>query len=535
VKLLTALQPGSRNRVDRELVDHAMMHGHLDLIGDLAKLSPKLAAQNLAVLAVANGRTDLLEGLIAQQGRAVVARFWAEDVAPAILQRNDRLLDLLLSNGLDASLKDSGVPLLVMAAEEENEYGLGALLRAGAKASAADGHGTKALMVAAGRGSVEGAKILLAAQADPRAKDRGGMTALHYATAAGHAEIAAMLLGHGARCDRRDNGGRSSLDLALRSRAKTTVAVLVEAGARLDVAQKSFNEALIDALALDQVELVERAVADGWSPTGTVFESYTAGDLAAVFAAKRTQAYLQRILPGAPSGGLAVEKTPDSQPQWKQGSRPLDPRSWDRSQPALSVTVSGVIDEKGRCVLPGLGGCEDPRIARAILGAVPSWQFVAAEKNGRQVKGTVAVAVNFPAHDSRIFAPNEVDTLPAVKIGAKLESSVYRIDWRSSSLDSEFVTELDFFGRLSPRETTVTRWTSGSEIVIGNGEFAVITFIVEPNGHASHAAQITGSQTAFRSQALGALGRYRFEPGTRGGLPVRTQMTLVLQPDLEPP
>lgn len=533
VKLLVSPDSGSRSKIDGNLVNYAKMHNHLEVVADLAALAPKLAEYDCAALAVANGRADLIEDLIARGGRAAVERLSAKDLVAPILLGNDRLLDLLMSEGMKAGLKGSGGAPLVAAAEAENEHALAVLLQAGAKASSASGNGTTALMIASSHGWTAGAKLLLAAGADPRAKGPAGVTALHYAAATGRADIAALLLERGAERDWRDGNGCSALELALRVRSEAATTALVAAGARLDLAQKTFPDAVVHALALDQVELVERAVADGWPAGKTFFQGFNAVDLAGGFEAKRIQAYFRRLSPGEPSGGLVVEKAPDIPPKLQKGSRPPDLRSWDHPQPAISGTIAGLVDESGRFMLPKLEGCEDAVIARVILNAVPTWQFTPAQKNGRPVKAAMSLAVNYPAHDNRVYTSSEVDMLPVARTRIKLEPSVFEINNYAVSEDIEVIYQIDSSGHPIPELVPVTRLTNEPEFEKRRGDYAVIAFVVEPNGRTSHPVQLGGSKPVFESQALAALQRSRFSPGTCAGIPVRTRMTLVFQPDLE--
>lgn len=523
----------AKKGVDEELASAVFQSGDVETLAKLAVLAPKPVEKHLMSLAVAFGRIDLVEAIVARRGRKAIGDIYPVAMRVVIEQGNDRMLDLLVANGLDPRMSDSESPLINTAVEKENEHALAVLLKAGAKASLATDDGTTPLMLAVQHGWEGGVRALLAAHANPRAIGPTGSTALHYAAASGNADMVAMLLQAGAKRDQRDGIDRTPLETALQARSPKVVAALVASSARLDVKQKTFNYALIHALALDQVDLVKWAVADGWSPKKPVLDSFTAKGVAKVFGAEKILKYLEQIAASDGAGAPAIESVPDIPPKLEKGSRPSDSRGWDQPQAAASITVAGLVDEQGRFLLPKLTGSDDPRIARAVLGSVQTWHFTPAQKNGRAVVAQKVMVLDFRAHDNRVFPIGEVDVPPKLKSKGKLDSSQVLKQDIFIANDTDYIHERDVNGNLIPIEVEVDRLLVVPDWQSRTDEFAVASFIVEPNGRVSNAGSSAGSTRAFRSKALAALSRYQFEPGSRSGVPVRTRMTLVLRPDGE--
>ncbi|HTW63583.1 MAG TPA: ankyrin repeat domain-containing protein [Bryobacteraceae bacterium] len=130
----------------------------------------------------------------APQGDGMTALHWAAT--------NDDLpmLEMLLAVGanVNAQTRLADVTPLFMASKTGDPAVIEALLKAGASATAPDGHGTTPLMLAAASGSANAVKVLLDHGADPNAKDHGGETALMFAAALNRGAAIKMLVAHGA-------------------------------------------------------------------------------------------------------------------------------------------------------------------------------------------------------------------------------------------------------------------------------------------------------------------------------------------------
>jgi ankyrin repeat protein len=524
VRLLLAADP---KLADDATVNLAASAGHAEIADDVAAAAPGLSTDQLARVAVAQGRFDIVERLVKRTGERALAQVTDRELTPVILRHEDALLEFVLAHGLDAKRASSGVVLASVAAAAGDERALTALLQAGANPSAASETGATPLMIAASGGFTSGVRMLLAAHADAGAADKRGATALHYAVANGHGAVVTLLLQAGLRFDRPDKEGQTPLELALASRSQSIVEELVNAGARLNVKGKKFEDSIMHAIALDQAEIVGRALADG-CPRNRTIAGLRLDDLADGFAAEKVGKLLHQDDAGA-RGGFAIEETPGVAPRPTEGTRPIDPRPWESPQPALTVQVSGVVDTDGRFILPRWERCDDAAVAKAILGAIPSWRFVPARKQGRVVRARLTLAIGFQAHSNQIFAADDVDTRPTVLTSSGISASSYQT-YRLGPVQEFFTAVTDDSGRYL-RTDSIRLPTVEPVIEQSQGELLAVAFIVEPDGQATDIETLTGYGAWFREAALNALRRYHFSPGLRNGVPVRTHMTMVLQPD----
>ena len=107
-----------------------------------------------------------------------------------------------------------------------------ALLRAGAKAAAADRYGITPLYLASVNGNADLIRRLLDAGVDPNASDPGGETALMTAARTGTPAALRVLLERGATVDAREpEFGQTALMIAVRENHEAAVQILLEAGA----------------------------------------------------------------------------------------------------------------------------------------------------------------------------------------------------------------------------------------------------------------------------------------------------------------
>lgn len=528
VQSLVNHSPHSRTSIDANLVLETAKRGHIDLAAELWRISPDRKTDDFISVAARRHRIDLLNTIVTEPGDKSCAHVSPVEMESAILQNRGDFLKFILERGARPNELLFGCPLLVVAAESGNPAMIEALLRSGAKPSVGTPEGSTPLMVAAYRGPVESVRLLLAANAKATAQTKQGMTALHYAALAGNVDIVAALLKTDAKVNERDAAGQTPLEIVLASRQRAIVSMLVTAGASLAEKNSKFNEAIVHALALDQAELLKRAVAMGWNPDKPIFESLTATDLSEVFDGQESRAYLKSISKNS-SGKFSLEKKPEKLARPVGGSRPLDPRPWDSAQPAVAVEVSGVVDDRGRFLFPKIGkGGDDPLLVGAIFSVLPSWKFEPGRKNGRPVNTELTLSLNFSARSSRIFGADEVDAKPMVSTKAKLAPSSDRsYQMETSTIIQEVMVRSPPVYRtvFSPLERVLP--TGENRL----GEWALFTAVVEPNGSVDKIAWFDASDGLFLQAASSAFKKYRFEPGLKNRAPVRTRITYLIRPD----
>ena len=125
-----------------------------------------------------------------------------------------------------------GMTALHAAAHADRLEIVDALLRAGAKAAAADRYGITPLYLACVNGNADMVRRLLDAGADPNAVDPGGETALMTAARTGAPAALRLLIERGATVDAREpEFGQTALMIAALEHHDAAVQILLEAGA----------------------------------------------------------------------------------------------------------------------------------------------------------------------------------------------------------------------------------------------------------------------------------------------------------------
>jgi ankyrin repeat protein len=192
-------------------------------------------------------------------------RMWVEWQTPPSAEEMLRRLG-------DPKGKDlSGRTPLMIAADEDREDVVSALLRRGADVNAKDGSECMALIYAS---SSRMMKLLLDAGADPNATVAWrSLAALHYAAMYGDAESVKILVKAGANVNGADTGGITPLMYACKSDYLDVVKALLDAGANPKSTAIDGNTALTYAAAWSELPMVEMLVkkgADvnlpGWTP-----------------------------------------------------------------------------------------------------------------------------------------------------------------------------------------------------------------------------------------------------------------------------
>ena len=532
--MLDAKSSGASSAAVTKAVTAAADFGHLDTAMTLlhaCAASPALIGR-VATLAIQQDRADVLAALLAQSRDVDLAAISPPAIGQALLRQDHEILGLLLRGGMNPDTKVEGIPWLILSTYARDTEAVAALLRARVTVDAADPTGVTPLMIAARGGRRELLGMLLVAGADPNHRDSRGTTPLHLSAAAGRADLMKDLLAGGARVDFRDDAGRSALDLALVAQSRPAISLLVEAGAKLAPQDPSFGSMVIQAILLDQSGLLRGATAAGWDPGWPVFESLTASELAEAADAKSTIDWLRTLsLPAPTAVAWTIERNPDSPARPVDGGRPADPRPREEDQPAVTITMTGAVDTRGRLLFPRIGSCPDARLAQAALAAVPTWKFTPAMRKGRAVNSLVTLSMSFGANEAKVHDLADVDVPPAVAHQAGLRSKeVVDVGYAvKGGVGTAFAASRPpAFASVPPAFASASMvYTIGAEY----GDWTVLAFVVEPDGRPSNIAVVSAKDRDFARSAAKALGNYSFYPGLLAGHPVRTHLTMTLQPD----
>lgn len=166
--------------------------------------------------AAEQGNLNAVTSLV-RSGKFVDSRgkFGTTALMRSVFNKNDQILDELLSSGASPNLVDvGGASALHIAARKGNIHAVEKLLTAGANPNLQDKEGWTPLMRAALYKQNDVVKALLNGGANPNLSNMMKETALQHAVFAGDASAVNMLVEHGADIKHRDENGLTPADIA---------------------------------------------------------------------------------------------------------------------------------------------------------------------------------------------------------------------------------------------------------------------------------------------------------------------------------
>ena len=166
-----------------------------------------------------------------------------------VLDRNERMVKLLLEHGAQVNLQDNAGRSALMLVKQEEKYIIDMLLEHGAQMNLQDNAGKSALMHATSSKMV---KVLLQVGVQIDLQDNDGKTALMHASKKGAMPIVRMLIEHGVQVNLQDNTGKSALMYAKFSITN----MLLQVGAKIDLQDNDGKTALMIASDTKCVDLL---------------------------------------------------------------------------------------------------------------------------------------------------------------------------------------------------------------------------------------------------------------------------------------
>lgn len=378
-----------------------------------------------------------------------------DDALYGALRRNQhRFAEALIEGGFPTNYRATdGRTALHAAAQSGVESLVRALVRAKAELNAADDEGETPLLAAVRAGHPAVAELLLDLGAQGSLPDHSGVTAAHEAAARGNPTLLRRLVGATTPAAPGDlvrfSSGTeppSPLALALRQRHAACVAVLVESGARLTTKDRESTSLLREAISLDQVQLVEQALADRLVPP-EAFHGWSLLALAEHYGAKRTEARLRELgeVATRPPYPTAAECEPPPKLKLLPLAHDLGDRGLNRS--GVRLKVRGIVTVEGRIRFPVVEGATDPRLEVALLEALERAQFDPAKRDGGAVAAAWEQSFQLPPAPRHEFGEEEVNAPVAIR-------------HRSSLLDAERDPYRALMGGVFRRATTPPRRTT---------------------------------------------------------------------------
>jgi TonB family protein len=159
-------------------------------------------------------------------------------------------------------------------------------------------------------------------------------------------------------------------------------------------------------LARDCLELVERAVEDGWNPDSPVRGDWQASQVADFHGAHSTANWLRnRETKQASSIVFAVSEV-DRAPQAVATNLNREARFFDAPFLGQGVEVIGVISRDGTLLFARVARSPNPVLSRFITAAMSQWRFRPALKNGQQVPVHARITVTFEPDPKRRNGPS---------------------------------------------------------------------------------------------------------------------------------
>ncbi len=190
--------------------------------------------QTTLMIAAANGRADLIPGIVAA-GVAVNARDNDGDAALFYAATKGHLeaVEALLKAGADVNAANTkGSTALIGSATEGYAAIVRLLLAKGARADQGDEDGDNALILSSALGKTEVIDALLRGRANINAQNKNGITPLIIASFQGHTAVVRLLLNRGANVNLKAKNGLTALSAATTKSHPDIVEILRNAGAR---------------------------------------------------------------------------------------------------------------------------------------------------------------------------------------------------------------------------------------------------------------------------------------------------------------
>lgn len=404
---------------------------------------------------------------------------------------------LLLAQGASPNEIARGETALVSAAALGDARMARLLLDAGASVDDLAPIGFTPLLAAAAADNAAFARVLLEAGADPNLQSSSGETALQVAAKHDAAAMVEVLVEAGLEWQAVDGSGYNALDIALAAGARRAVAALARLGAKIDLQAVSANLRIEQAFAVDGVEVVQAALADGWLARSRFDGDWPALWVARHYGATRCEAALRKA--GAIEADVtATEATVEpflrasETPRLVASEWPQDPRDPIAGYGPEALVVRAVIDEEGMVRFPMTEDASDTRLTGATLEALRQWRFAPPLRDGRPARVRITLPVRFTSSVTAAIDAIRLDEPPQLL----------------SALHPE--------------------WPVAREGELPSTAEVVLELVVDPEGEAEEVQVVSATDDRFVLNARRAVGAATFLPGKLDSKPVRARLRLLV-------
>ena len=179
-------------------------------------------------------------------------------LAYACLNRDEKIVRMLLARGIDVNIQDNnGTTALMVAANYGNDNVVKLLLEHNVDVNIQDNNGTTALMKAVVYDNGNAVKLLLEHNVDVNIQDNNGTTALMKAVVHDNGNAVKLLLEHNVDVHIQDNNGTTALMVAANYGNDNVVKLLLEHNVDVNIQDNNGRTALMKAVVHDNDNVVK--------------------------------------------------------------------------------------------------------------------------------------------------------------------------------------------------------------------------------------------------------------------------------------
>lgn len=215
---------------------------------------------------------------------------WANYLCRAAYENNIGLVKKLISNGLNASMKDSDGNNALMSAlssSEDNNELVKYLISKKANLEDINNNSETPLLIAARVGNAQNVKLLISKKANQTVTNSEGYTPLLVAVLYDKKDIIELLLQKGSDIETKANDGSTALIIAANKGYEETVELLLEKNANIEATENENNlTPLLEAVTYEHDNVVNILLEKGSNIEATTNDGQTSLHIAAVYGFK---------------------------------------------------------------------------------------------------------------------------------------------------------------------------------------------------------------------------------------------------------
>ena len=419
------------------------------------------SVDRLLVSKCAQGQNRIVRYLVSKGGRADRLLRGTTAFVAAMRYADEEMLITLLEARADVKqTNEKEISPLMAASYWDNVEAVEWLLKHGADVDYTTDSGTSAISVAARYHHSGVVRILLSYGADPNLANREGFTPLETATLHGDRSIVRDLIKAGAECDLTEEKALLLMDYAFRNNIPEFVEI-------------ALNECL-----MRDFQFYDRF------PSNWVAHYYDRDEILALLSDGTARG--KEIRNNGPTVLPASQL--EEKPALITAYNPRYPEELAAKFGDRLIRVRFLVGEDGSVLFPKLVSGDVPVLNQIALNTVRRWKFRPPLASGRPVLTEVQVPINFKRLDPEKFVMElrELDQAPRRIYAAR---PVYPFYLKESGVQGSVNLEI----------------------------------VIDSTGSVISAHAVSSTHPDFDQSAIDAIFKWKFEPGYKNGLPVKTR------------